>query len=226
MKNEKLRRAIGGIDDDLIAGAEKESSAKAVRRPVAVRRFVLIAAAVVLTVCGLLMFNASVRAAVVGFFLRWEDEANVRVHFDAPETDEDPVDIHDVAFGYLPEGFVAHEIPEDPESEGWDPRIRSVRIIPEEINDLPEIEIANSAVPSLMVWINRAGEIDWGYGNGTYDLVEISEINGMTAFMIDVNKDEEEGGHIMFSDDKITVNISGIGISFDEIIKIAENMTW
>ena len=232
MKKDVMRRAIGGIDPRLVESADAEP-VKAPRKSLGFKRVAVIALAIVLTVCGLLMLNANVRAAVLGFVLNWEDEENVRIHWNVESEEGEPadaVDIRDVAFGYLPEGYVAHDIPGDPDLEGYDPRIRTVRIMPAEYEGMTEGEL--SSVPDqIIVYISRAGDIDWGYGNGSYDLTYMSKINGMDAFMVhqiyEYEGESYEVGDIMFSDDKITVNIGGIWEpGFDETIKIAEGMTW
>ena len=239
MKSEKWIDVIGGIDPNLVENAEKASgndsvSSRRARKFMGFKRVAIIAVAVILTVGGLLMLNANVRAAVVGYFLNWEDDENVRVHWNVESAEGDPadadVDIHDVAFGYLPEGYVAHDIPEYPDQEGFDPRIRTVRLMPAECEGMTEGEL--SSVPDqLMVHINRAEDIDWGYGNGSYDLVYMSTINGMDAFMIREVYEYEgkhyEVGDILFSDGKITVSIGGVWEpGFDEMVKVAEGMTW
>ena len=227
MKNEKWIDVIGGIDAKLVENAEKASGNDAVsshkaRKFTGFKRVAVIAVAVILTVGGLLMLNANVRAAVLGLFVYQDEAGYQRVHFEGSDAD---IDIKDVTIGYIPEGFAAREMTEDDLGEGYDSRIRQIRIVKEEDVGLSAYELANNYWPEIVININRAGEIDWGYDRDAFEMTYMSTINGMEAFIIR-QVDGIENAGIQFSDDKITVNVWGIGMTMDEVIKVAESISW
>ncbi len=231
MKNDMMRRAIGGIDSRLIEQAEKEGITTSLKEsPVKKERIfrgkkaVFAALALVVVFCAVLVVSAVVANMTV-----YQDEQGYRIHY---EGSEDEVDIHSVTVGYVPEGYVVRELTEaecenDPEGSGFDPRIRQIRLIREDYADLSAYELANTPAPQIVINVNRAGEIDWGYSYGTYEMTYQSTINGMDAIMIHKNDaSAEEHTNIQFSDDKITVNVRGHGLSMDEVVKVAENIAW
>ena len=67
---------------------------------------------------------------------------------------------------------------------------------------------------------------------GEPDVVEWHppEINGMDAYMIDVESELEEKTiccrGITFGDGDISIMICGMNISHEELVKIAENINW
>ena len=228
MKNEKWIDVIGGIDPNLVENAEKASandvvSARKTRKFTGFKRITVIALAVILTVGGLLMLNANVRAAVLGLFVYQDDAGYQRVHYEGSDAE---VDIHSVTVGYLPEGFAAREMTEDDLGEGYDSRIRQIRIVKEEDVGLSANELSTNYWPEIVININRAGEIDWGYDRDAYEMTYESTVNGMEAIIIHQDDYEPENTSIQFSDDKITVNVWGIGMTMDEVIKVAENISW
>ena len=226
MKNEKWIDVIGGIDTKLVENAEKASGKDAVssrksRKFTGFKRVAVIALAVILTVGGLLMLNANVRAAVLGLFVYQDEAGYQRVHYEGSDAE---VDIHSVSIGYIPEGFAAREVTE----EDWDDndnRIRQILLVNEEDVGLSANELLTNYWPEIVININRAGEIDWGYDRDAYEMTYESTINGMEAFIIH-QVDGIENTTIQFSDDKITVNVWGIGMTMDEVIKVAENISW
>ncbi len=228
MKNEKWIDVIGGIDTKLVENAEKATLKDApvsrkTRKFTGFKRVAVIALAVILTVGGLLMLNANVRAAVLGLFV-YQDEAGCqRVHYEGSDAE---VDIHSVSIGYIPEGFAAREMTEEDFDEGYDPRIRQIRIVKEEDVGLSADELSTNYWPEIVININRAGEIDWGYDRDAYEMTYESTVNGMEAIIIHQDDYEPEDTSIQFSDDKITVNVWGIGMTMDEVIKVAESISW
>ncbi|MBR3424385.1 MAG: hypothetical protein IKG80_07855 [Clostridia bacterium] len=227
MKNEKWIDVIGGIDPNLVENAEKASandvvSARKTRKFTGFKRITVIALAVILTVGGLLMLNANVRAAVLGLFVYQDDAGYQRVHYEGSDAE---VDIHSVTGGYVPEGFAAREMTEDDLGEGYDSRFRQIRIVKEEDVGLSANELSTNYWPEIVININRAGEIDWGYDRDAYEMTYESTINGMEAFIIH-QVDGIENTTIQFSDDKITVNVWGIGMTMDEAVSVAESISW
>ncbi|MBR3416713.1 MAG: DUF4367 domain-containing protein [Clostridia bacterium] len=226
MKNEKWIDVIGGIDPNLVGNAEKATLKDApvsrkTRKFTGFKRVAVIALAVILTVGGLLMLNANVRAAVLGLFVYQDEAGYQRVHFEGSDAE---VDIHSVSIGYIPEGFAAREVTE----EDWDDndnRIRQILLVNEEDVGLSAYELSNNYWPEIVININRAGEIDWGYDRDAYEMTYESTINGMEAIFIH-QVDGIENTTIQFSDDKITVNVWGIGMTMDEVIKVAESISW
>ncbi|MBQ6263670.1 MAG: hypothetical protein IJK58_09170 [Clostridia bacterium] len=219
-------KIIDEIDPELIENAEEDapglpasSVRRSSRRVKKLGRAVVIAAAVVLVLFSALMFNAEVRAAVLGFFIQQDDEGYTKVHFNATDLDK-AVDVNDVSFGYIPEGYILHEIQEDPEQSELN--TRSLRIIRAVYRDLPEIELANTPDDIIFINIYKSSDFDLGYGPGSFDKVLVSKINEKDAFIYY----RYPQFSIMFGDGKITVDMIGTGFSLDEIIKIAENMAW
>ena len=234
MKNEKWIDVIGGIDPNLVESAEKASgndavSSRKTRKFTGFKRIAVIAVAVILTVGGLLMLSANVRAAVLGLFVYQDEAGYQRVHFEGSDAD---VDIHDVMIGYIPEGFAARESTEEdwddemnPDGLEYDSRIRQVLLVNEDDVGLSAYNLLNNYSPKIVININRAGEVDWGYGRDVYEMTYESTINGMEAFIIH-QVDEIENTGIQFSDDKITVNVWGTGMTLEEVIKVAESISW
>ena len=231
MKNDMMRRAIGGIDSRLVEQAEKEGITTALKespvkkeRIFGVKKAVFVALALVVVFCAVLVVSAVVANMTV-----YQDEQGYRIHY---EGSEDEVDIHSVTVGYVPEGYVVRELTAEdyegnPEEGEFDPRIRQIRLVREDYADLSAYELANTPAAQIVINVNRAGEIDWGYSYGTYEMTYQSTINGMDAIMIHENDaSAEEHTNIQFSDDKITVNIWGVGVNIDEVVKVAENIAW
>lgn len=183
-------------------------------------RAAVIAAAAVLVLFSVLMFNTKVRAAVLDFFIWWDDKGYARVHFGAEDAEDGSVDVDDVSFGYIPEGFVLHEISNDTEQS--DPIFRRLRIILAENRYLPEILLSKSPDDSVFIKICKSTDYHLGYAPESFDMVRISTINGKAAFIYY----KYPVSNIIFGDEKITVDMNGIGIELEEIVKIAENMTW
>ena len=230
MKNDMMRRAIGGIDSRLIEQAEKDGITTVLKespvkkeRIFGVKKAVFVALALAVVFCAVLVVSAVVANMTV-----YQDEQGYRIHY---EGSEDEVDINSVTVGYVPEGFVvreltAEECEADPEGSEFNFQIRQIRLVREDYADLSAYELANSPAPQVIININRAGEIDWGYSYGTYEMTYQSTINGMDAIMIHETDAPHEIVDIQFSDDKITVNIWGHGLTFDEVVKVAENIAW
>lgn len=228
MKEDIIRRAIGDIDDDLIEGAKEASAApRKKRKTVVLKRVAVAALAVVLATFGLLMLNANVRAAVLGVFIGTDSEGNTVVRFGENEESgtTDPVDVNDVMIGYVPEGLTAEEI------TGED-MLNDYRIIGMKSNDgkytYAEVRIMSERV------------FDTKFSPGSFDYFSPTTVNGMDAFYTDdmdfigeeyiassgMDPDFFRGGLIIFGDGEIIISVSGYNISMDEIIRIAENVTW
>lgn len=230
MKNDMMRRAIGGIDSRLVEQAEKDERTTALSsspakkaRTSGIRKIAFAAMALAVAVSGVLIVRAAVAKSSV-----YQDEQGYRIHF---EGSDEEVDINSVTVGYVPEGYVvreltAEECEADPEGSEFNSQIRQIRLVREDYADLSAYELANTPAPQIVINVNRAGEIDWGYSYGTYEMTYRSTINGMEAIMIHETDAPHEIADIQFSDDKITVNIWGHGLSMDEVVKVAENITW
>ncbi len=226
MKEDIRERVIEGIDDDLIRDAYSPENAvaspSAKRRFIGLKRAALVAAAAVLTVCGLLMLNENVRAAVFGSFLRRSGKV-VEVYFADPDAEsgsDGSVSVYGVTLGYIPDGLITEE------SEVTEDGIKFVYL---------QVEPGDEGrhEPYVSVAISRSGVFPWGFGGGNYDdYVYQSSVNGMDAYMFDYSdlparfEFRAEGGQILFGDENITVCVNGTGLSFDEVVKIAENIKW
>ena len=224
MKEDLRECAIEGIDDDLIRDADPDNvtAGGSKRRYIGLKRAILVAAAMILTVCGLLMLNENVRAAILGSFLRRNGDV-MEVYFADPAAETEPaetVSVNDAVIGYIPDGLIMEEIYE--EEDG----IRCVFL---------EIELGDEAEhePYVSIFISPSGVNNWGFGGGNYDeYVYQSSINGMDAYMLDSSVLpthfglRAKGGQILFGDEYLNVSINGTGLSFDEVIKIAENIKW
>lgn len=232
MKNEKLSRAIGGIDPELINGAEKAAPVRTVGTR-KILRTVAITAVATIMILGLLMFNANVRAAVADFIISHDEEIRahyeisqdddgyMRVHYESAEEAE-PVDIADVTVGYVPEGYVLREIPYEEGEYGYDPNLRGIRVVPESCKDYSEFDLSNNCYDQLVISISRSDYRDPGYSADAYARVQQVKVNDMDAFAIRLDPFND----LVFSDGRITVAICGVGLGYDEMLKIAENIVW
>lgn len=212
MKEDMMRRAIGGIDPRLVEAAD---AAPRKKRGVTVKKIVAIALAVMVTTFGLLMLNAQVRAAVLGVFIGTDSEGNTVVRFGENEENgtTDLVDVNDVIIGYVPEGLTAEEITGEDKPE-----------------DYRFIQMKNSNDPSVYaeVRIMSAGLYDTIFSPGSFDYFSPTTVNGMDAFYMDKTDYmySECGGQIVFGDGKINISVSGYNISMDELRAIAESVSW
>lgn len=232
MKEDIIRRAIGDIDDDLIEGAKEASAApRKKRKTVVLKRVAVAALAVVLATFGLLMLNANVRAAVAGFFIRTDEEGYVSVHFGDTEEQSatDPVNVHNVSIGYVPDGLTAVEATDEDMPEEY-----------RHIDMLNGGESPRSTLPYAGVRIMSSRIYDAKFSPGSFDYFSQTTVNGMDAFYMNtldhldkewieshgLNPDDLQGGVVIFGDGNIKVDVIGIGISMDEIMRIAESVTW
>ena len=232
MKEDMMRRAIGGIDLRLIEGAEKEAAAPRKRRgAVTFKRVAIAALAVVFTTFGLLMLNANVRAAVLGVFIGTDSEGNTVVRFGENEESgtTEPVDVNDVKIGYVPEGLTAVEVQDEDMPEEY-----------RHIDLLNGSEDPHSTLPYAGVRIMSSRIYDAKFSPGSFDYFSQTTVNGMDAFYTNdmdyiddeyiassgIDPDFFRGGLIIFGDGDIIVDVYGNGISMDEIIRIAESITW
>lgn len=233
MKEDIIRRAIGDIDDDLIEGAKEASAAPLKKRKTVVLKRVAVAAlAVVLATFGLLMLNANVRAAVLGVFISTDSEGFTIVRFVGTEESEtaEPVSVHDVRVGYIPEGLTLTDV----DDRGMPGKYRLVELSDRGKNQGENVRFA-------WIMIVSQDDIDAIFTPGSFDCHTPTKINDMDAFMTIMDlKDNDwaeslglssddpslKSGTVFFGDGDITVEVVGIGISMDEVIKIAENITW
>ena len=220
MKEDMMRSAIGGIDPRLVEAAD---AAPGKKRGATVKKIVAIALAVMVTTFGLLMLNAQVRAAIFGAFTYNDDQGYVRVHFD----ESDPageVSLDSVSVGYIPEGYILHEVSDDDFGE-YKGQVRMFRLIPPEYSDLTDYEMSNTLFPHIVIWCSTSDEIDWGYDGDVYDKVYESTINGMPAFVFDDNIGWE-CSEVTFGNADMSVRVAGTDFTLDEVIAVAENVTW
>ena len=220
MKEDMMRSAIGGIDPRLVEAAD---AAPGKKRGATVKKIVAIALAVMVTTFGLLMLNAQVRAAIFGAFTYNDDQGYVRVHFNDAEPDGS-ASIDDVSIGYIPEGFILHEVSDDDFGE-YKGQVRMFRLIPPEYSDLTDYEMSNTLFPHIVIWCSTSDEIDWGYDSDVYDKVYESTINGMPAFVFDDNIGWE-CSEVTFGNADMSVRVAGTEFTLDEVIAVAENVTW
>ncbi len=247
MKKDVMRRAIGGIDPRLVESADAEP-VKAPRKALGFKRVAVIALAVVLTVSGLLMLNANVRAAVLGVFIRQEDDFTV-VSFADTDSESDPVEpktVRDVSVGYVPDGFTVKEYnpANDPDYQYEESRV--IDLLDETAEDP-----YNNAPRGVKIYIysSRLYETKIHPADAFEDRFTPTTIRGMDAFIYDehdyyvkafeedenlkrqyeqmgIEPSDIDGGDIFFGDSDVMISVSGYGISIDELIRVAENIIW
>ena len=261
MKEDIKRRAITGIDDKLIRDAYKpeEEAAEAAPRKgrisVVLKRAVLIATVAILTVFGLLMLNANVRAAILGVFVWDKNESFITMSFAGSETDDEPVDpisVNDVTVGYIPDGMriVTDDIGENNSDEDPEGRYITLSSGPRDSGLSPiivdiSITIRHSSSDPITFLIDDYTED----GVGWEEYWSHTTIRGMDAMVRDnyarkiktMEADEEfrkiceqegivpselDGGIVYFGNSDIMVKIYGRGLTVDELIKIAEGVVW
>ena len=254
MKNEKWVDVIGAIDPNLVENAEKASandvvSSSKTRRFTGFKRIAVIAVAVILTVGGLLMLNANVRAAVLGVFVSHRDGGWTVLSYADPETDYESSEhktVYDVTVGYVPDGFIVKDIDVslDPEYP-----LEEYRVI-DLLDETAEDPYNNSPLfVRVKIMSSRLYEQKIRSAEPFEELYSPMTIRGMDAFvwnsydyyMKALEENEEiarqyvqagiepsdfDGGNIIFGDSDVTVSVSGHGIRIDELIKIAENVVW
>lgn len=140
----------------------------------------------------------------------------VKISFPDPDGEEDPDTPADVTFGYLPEGLTYREL-EDVTGSG----VRHIEMKSPEGFD---------GFNTLIVIYVYPPDVDPAYSEASWENVYLSEINGMDAFMIDIET-EYDGRPIAvravtFGGDGISVTIVAINISHEELVRIAENVNW
>lgn len=221
MKEDMMRSAIGGIDPRLVEAAD---AAPRKKRGATVKKIVAIALAVMVTTFGLLMLNAQVRAAIFGAFTYNDDQGYVRVHFNDAEPDGS-ASIDDVSIGYIPEGFILHEISDDDFGE-YQGQVRMFQLIPPEYSDMTDEELLNTMFPNIVIWCTTA-DVDWGYDSDNFEATYESTINGMPAFVNDNNDalDVELAG-VTFGNADMSVRVAGTDFTLDEVIAVAESISW
>ncbi|MBR4490355.1 DUF4367 domain-containing protein, partial [bacterium] len=73
-------------------------------------------------------------------------------------------------------------------------------------------------------------EVDPGFSEPTWEIVYQSTVNGMDAYMIDVESEIDgkpfSSHDITFGDEDVSIMIFGMNISHEELVKIAENINW
>ena len=257
MKEDIKRRALTGIDDKLIRDAYKpEEAAKPAReqRHIGLKRAVLIAAAAILTVFGLLMFNANIRAAVLGVFVWDTNDSFITMSFTGSETDDEsvgPISVNDVTVGYVPDGMriVTDDPGENPSGDGTEwrditiSRPRDSGLSPILVDISITIRPSSSDPITTLIDDFKEDGVEWEeYWSHT-------TIRGMDAMVRDsyayktklMEADEEfrrtceregivpselDGGIVCFGNSNFMVKIYGRGLTVDELIKIAENIVW
>lgn len=229
MKEDMMRSAIGGIDPRLVEAAD---AAPGKKRGATVKKIVAIALAVMVTTFGLLMLNAQVRAAVLGVFISTDSEGFTIVRFGGTEESEtaEPVSVQDVRVGYVPEGLTLTDV----DDRGMPGKYRLVELSDRGKNQGENVRFA-------WITIVSQDDIDAIFTPGSFDCYTPTKINDMDAFMTIMDLKENEwaeslglssddpslkSGTVFFGDGDIAVDVVGIGISMDEVIKIAENITW
>ena len=100
-----------------------------------------------------------------------------------------------------------------------------LRLIPPEYSDLTDYEMSNTLFPHIVIWCSTSDEIDWGYDSDVYDKVYESTINGMPAFVFDDNIGWE-CSEVTFGNADMSVRGAGTEFTLDEVIAVAENVTW
>ena len=219
-EDEGLKDELPPNDEDrlyyLKAVRRKERSSAALK---VLKRVAAIVLAAVSVTFAALMMDENVRAAVTRSIVRFFDDG-VRISFRDPDDtgneNGERKTTDDVTFGYVPEGLAVEELHDD-----QIPNNRYVRF--GAMNDVFDTIVVIDIFPT--------DEVNPGFSKLTWDnKVYLSEINGMDAFMVDVEfelhgKTSSVRG-ITFGDGDISIMMTGINISSEELIRVAENIVW
>ncbi|MBR6915894.1 MAG: S-layer homology domain-containing protein [Clostridia bacterium] len=140
----------------------------------------------------------------------------VRIKFLSPDEEGEKKSTFDVTFEYIPEGLAFSEI----DKGDYHPNYRLIEM--GEINDIFD--------KCVVIYVFPTDEVNPGFSKPTWENVYPSGINGMDAFMID-DEFEIDGNPcsvrgIIFGDGDISIMMSGINISSEELIRVAENIVW
>ena len=194
---------------DKVKKRERTSSAAKILKRVAA----IVLAAISVTF-GALMMDENVRAAVTKSVISLVDH-NVSVKFTDSRNPGDHKKTSDVTFGYIPEGLAFKELHDDDH-----PNYRIVQL--GEMNDIFDKFVGINVFPS--------DEVDPGFSEPTWEIVYQSTVNGMDAYMIDVESEIDgkpfSSHDITFGDEDVSIMIFGMNISHEELVKIAENIKW
>ena len=212
--------AVGEIDHEIVDEAKEEEhfSTETVSFPkkkkTGIKRVAIIFLAAIISVFGLLMLNENVRAAVTRSVISLIDNGIIVKFTGSNETGKSK-NTSDVTFGYIPEGLTLNEMHDDEH-----PNHRYVNL--EKTNDFFD--------PLVSIRVLPTNDVERGFSEPSWKNVYQSTVNGMDAFMIDVEtvidgKPFSSHG-IIFGDEDITIDIVGINISHEELVKIAENINW
>ena len=140
----------------------------------------------------------------------------VRISFKCPDGEREQKSTSDVTFGYIPEGLTFTELEESVNL----PDYRHIMI--GEINGILDT--------AIVIYVFPTDEVNPGFSEETWEIVYLSDINGMDAFMCDV--ESEINGMpisvrgITFGDGDVSIMMAGINISRDELVRVAENIIW
>ena len=230
MTEKRILKALGQVDERFIEEAAPSGGGGEVRRKrsfIGLKRAVLIAAAVIATVCCLFMLNANVRAAVYGVFTGKDSHGWNVISFGDPD-EKNGFDIRKVTLNYVPDIF---SLPEEEEIEceyGGDRSLyrRDISLVVDE--SLSSEDPVNA--PRVNVSIYRTENWKFKCDDEEYDIFEDTytptTVRGMSCLEATYPYDGVAQGHLLFGDENVTVRIDYDVISMDEVMKIAEGIVW
>ncbi len=171
-------------------------------------------------------------AAMIGRFfdnaksiLRVEESGDVRVTFVVPDAEGGIFEgktIDEVNIGYIPEGLNLYSVDEIAGTGDDYPYIRHYRIS-------TEFEIQSILQPFAAIYVSTSNAFEWGWSEHTFDMVYFTTLNGMDAYVIEkptfFEGNEIDITVITFGDNDVTVNVLGMGLSSEEVFRIAESIT-
>lgn len=231
MTEKQLLAALGQVDEKYVEEAapseRAETSTGRGQRLLALKRAVLVAAAVVASFCCLFMLNAKVRAAVFGVFTGKDSHGWTVVSFGDPD-EENGFDISRVSVNYVPDGFLLPE--EEAITFGYEgdrvPYRRDFNLTVDESGERGPID------HDLYVSIGISRSENWRMkfngekGEKLEDYYTPTTVRGLFGFQVARFYGDREYGSVIFGDRNVTVEIFYEGITMDEAMKIAEGVVW
>ena len=139
----------------------------------------------------------------------------------------DGVDINDITVGYVPEGLVNVDIPEEYLVDTPEFRL-FILADPEE-----EDPVHHLTTMHYIMIVVRTDEVEGGLSDEAMALADQITINGIPAVRVHFNTqdlweyegDDYEWGRIIFGDKNLYVEVMYMGVDHDEAIRVAEGIS-